>query len=63
LQFPEPLFDAESEDHLFSTNRTCTKGKNLLNLNLGEHVEKGVRKFKVVISNNSFQQEDFIELR
>lgn len=51
------ILDPGNERQLFTTSRRAVKGKNTLVLDLTEYVEQGVFLYKIIIGDNSFQQE------
>jgi hypothetical protein len=51
------VMDESSEKLLFSTSRRAVKGKNTLVLDLTEYVEQGVMFYKILIGDQTFQQE------
>lgn len=51
------IMDQGTERQLFTTSRRAVKGKNTLVLDLTEYVQQGVYLYKIVIGDNSFQQE------
>jgi hypothetical protein len=47
----------DNKKQLFSTSRRAVKGKNTLVLDLTEYFEQGVYQYKIIIGDNTFQQE------
>jgi hypothetical protein len=51
------IIDVRNKKQLFMTSRRAVKGKNTLVLDLTEYIERGVYGYKIIIGDNTFEQE------